>query len=76
MTGAVHYENSRGESNSSSSSDSGFDPDIEKYGLLQSENEIEKEYASEDAPTAKPSNNFQFLTWTAINTIATIGIVS
>lgn len=66
-----------GESRSSSSSSSDSDHDVERAQLLPEFDEkadLDIEVSEIESPPKRRS--FQFLIWTAINTLATIGIVS
>lgn len=57
-----------------SSSEGGFGEDVEKHALLQ--HESEPEVLDPQPSNNKQSSNVQFLAWTVVNTLATIGIVS
>lgn len=79
MLAEDRYQSSSSNSDHSST-DGDYDIDVEKFQLLKNrESEVENEIDSEDlegsSPSPKKSGGSQFLIWTAINTLATIGIV-
>jgi hypothetical protein len=58
---------------SSSEGESDLDLDVEKHALLHEGSDSEG--LDPEPPSNQPSGNIQFLSWTAVNTLATIGIV-